>query len=140
MRLMSQNGQAGRSERHNHVDLQNNMLAEQENAEELLLLRLLCEKAGIQTGRRRRTAYEEATRPDEIVPGANRRLGRAVSLRQLSKTKYNRVRQKQGHEGPYLPMIYEACGEQEQASEYRHGLTQEIPSRKALMKPDRQVS
>jgi uncharacterized membrane protein len=65
--LMSQNRQALLTERRNHLDLQINMLAEQENTEQLLLLRLLCEKAGIQTGKRRRTAYEEATSPDEIV-------------------------------------------------------------------------
>jgi hypothetical protein len=55
--------------------------------------------------------------------GATRRLGRAISLRTLSKRDYDRVREEQDHEGPYLPMIYEACGEQELASEYRHGVT-----------------
>jgi hypothetical protein len=55
--------------------------------------------------------------------GATRRLGRAISLRTLPKRDYDRVREQQDHEGPYLPMIYEACGEQELASEYRHGVT-----------------
>jgi hypothetical protein len=55
--------------------------------------------------------------------GATRRLGRAVSLRTLGRRKYDQVRKKQKHEGPYLPMVYEACGEQETASEYRHGVT-----------------
>ena len=45
--LMSQNRQARLSERRNHLDLQINLLAEQENTEQLRLLRLLCGKAGI---------------------------------------------------------------------------------------------
>jgi uncharacterized membrane protein len=65
--LMSQNRQARLSERRNHLDLQINLLAEQENTEQLLLLRLLCEKAGIRLDAQRGQAFEEATQPDEIV-------------------------------------------------------------------------
>ena len=51
--LMSQNRQARLTERRNHLDLQINLLAEQENTEQLRLLRLLCEKVGIRTEKRR---------------------------------------------------------------------------------------
>src|SRR5262249_26085584 len=36
---------------------------------------------------------------------------------------YARPRKQQRHAGPYLPIIYEACKEQELAYEYRHGVT-----------------
>lgn len=65
--LMSQNRQARLTDRRNHLDLQINLLAEQENTEQLALLRLLCEKAGIQTGLHRPTVYEERTSPKKIV-------------------------------------------------------------------------
>ena len=45
--LMSQNRQNRLSERRSHLDLQINLLSEQENTEMLHLLRLLCEKSGI---------------------------------------------------------------------------------------------
>jgi uncharacterized membrane protein len=65
--LMSQNRQGRLNERRNHLDLQINLLAEQENTEQLLLLRLLCEKAGIRLDAKEGQAFEEATRPGEIV-------------------------------------------------------------------------
>ena len=46
--MMSQNRQNRLSERRNQLDLQINLLSEQENTEMLKLLRLLCEKSGIQ--------------------------------------------------------------------------------------------
>ena len=55
--------------------------------------------------------------------GAKRRLGRAVSLRQLPNAAYDRARKAYGHKGPYLPMIYQACGEDQFSYEYRHGVT-----------------
>ena len=55
------------------------------------------------------------------VSGATRLLGQAVSLRTLSTPKSEKVRQL-GHQGPYLPVVYEACREQELAYEYRHGV------------------
>jgi len=55
--------------------------------------------------------------------GAMRRLGRAVSLRQLPNAAYDRARKAYGHKGPYLPMIYQACREDEFSYEYRHGVT-----------------
>jgi hypothetical protein len=55
--------------------------------------------------------------------GATQLLGRAVSLRTLPCKEYDQVRKDLKHEGPYLPIVYEACGEKEFASEYRHGVT-----------------
>jgi hypothetical protein len=52
---------------------------------------------------------------------ALRRLGRAVSVRTLPSAEYDAVRKALKHEGPYLPMIYQACGEGEFSYEYRHG-------------------
>jgi uncharacterized membrane protein len=65
--LMSQNRQTRLSERRNHLDLQINLLAEQENTEQLRLLRLLCEKTGVRIDARQEKALEETTQPDEIV-------------------------------------------------------------------------
>ena len=53
--------------------------------------------------------------------GAKLRLGRAVALRQLPDREYDSVRAELGHFGPYLPVIVEACGEDELSYEYRHG-------------------
>lgn len=65
--LMSQKRQGRLSERRNHLDLQINLLAEQENTEQLRLLRLLCEKAGIQLTQKTIEALEQKTSPTEIV-------------------------------------------------------------------------
>jgi uncharacterized membrane protein len=45
--MISQNRQAKLSERRHHLDLQVNMLAEQETTEILRLLRLLCDRFGV---------------------------------------------------------------------------------------------
>lgn len=61
-------------------------------------------------------------RPEYAGPDANtRRIGRAVPLRSLSDRAFNQVRTNLGHNGPYLPMLYEACRESELAEEYRDG-------------------
>ena len=66
--MMSQNRQAKVDARRNQLDLQINLLAEQENTEMLMLLRLLCEKAGIEPERKAiEKALEEATNPQEVV-------------------------------------------------------------------------
>lgn len=65
--LMSENRQARLSERRNHLDLQINLLAEQENTEQLRLLRMLCEKAGIPIAEPSERALEEATDPNDIT-------------------------------------------------------------------------
>ena len=58
--------------------------------------------------------------------GATKRLGRASMLRQLPVTTYNRLKKEKkakGPIGPYLPLIIEACKEEELSYEYRHGAT-----------------
>jgi len=45
--MMSQNRQARLNEQRNHLDLQINLLAEQENTEMLILLRKICDKLGL---------------------------------------------------------------------------------------------
>ena len=50
-----------------------------------------------------------------------RRLGRAVELRQLSNGEFDEVRTRLGHKGPYLPVLFEACRENQLAEEYRDG-------------------
>ncbi len=65
--LMSGNRQARLSERRNHLELQINLLAEQENTEQLRLLRLLCQKVGIDTQRHEEPGLEETTNPEEII-------------------------------------------------------------------------
>lgn len=55
--------------------------------------------------------------------GATLRLGRGVSLRVVTDREYNRTRKELGHKGPFMPVVYEACGEAEFAYEYQHGAT-----------------
>jgi hypothetical protein len=49
-------------------------------------------------------------------------LGRAVSLRVLTPERADKVRKELKHKGPYLPVVYEACGPQEYSYEYQHGV------------------
>jgi uncharacterized membrane protein len=65
--LMSQNRQNRIIERRSHLDLQVNLLAEQENTEQLRLLRMLCEKVGVKLDAPETNVLEELTRPDEII-------------------------------------------------------------------------
>ncbi|HET6425897.1 MAG TPA: DUF1003 domain-containing protein [Planctomycetaceae bacterium] len=67
MILMSQNRQARLSERRNELDLQINLLAEQENTEQLRLLRLVCERLNIEIDDPEMEAFVEAVDPDELV-------------------------------------------------------------------------
>jgi hypothetical protein len=55
--------------------------------------------------------------------GATYRIGRAVALRGLPNRAYDRECKALGHKGPYLPIIIEACQEQELSYEYRDGAT-----------------
>jgi hypothetical protein len=57
--------------------------------------------------------------------GAAQRIGRAAMLRGLSTSQYQRLKKKDEllARGPYLPVIIEACGEDELSYEYRHGAT-----------------
>ncbi len=54
---------------------------------------------------------------------AKRRLGRAVTLRRLGNRAYDKERERRDHFGPYLPILFQACGEDQLASEYVHGVT-----------------
>jgi hypothetical protein len=54
---------------------------------------------------------------------AKRRLGRAVTLRSLGTRAYDSERERRDHYGPYLPILYQACQEDQLASEYVHGVT-----------------
>jgi uncharacterized membrane protein len=65
--LMSQNRQGRLNDRRNHLDLQVNLLAEQENTEQLRLLRMICEKLEIPFNREEEQVFEEAIQPTEIV-------------------------------------------------------------------------
>ena len=55
--------------------------------------------------------------------GATRRFGRAMTLRTRPDKEYDKTRKELGHEGPYLPILLEACQEQEFSYEYRNGAT-----------------
>jgi hypothetical protein len=55
--------------------------------------------------------------------GATRRLGRSMALRTRPDKEYDKTRKELGHEGPYLPILLEACREQEFSYEYRDGAT-----------------
>jgi hypothetical protein len=69
--------------------------------------------------------YLQDTRAYTGESGATNRMLRGVPLRTLAhdkKTRDLRARE-HGHEGPYLPLIFEACAEDEYAYEYRDGVT-----------------
>ncbi len=55
--------------------------------------------------------------------GVTHRFGRGATLRGLPNRQYDRERTALGHKGPYLPVLFEACQEQELSYEYRHGAT-----------------
>jgi hypothetical protein len=55
--------------------------------------------------------------------GATRRFGRSMTLRTRPDKEYDKTRKELGHEGPYLPILLEACQEQEFSYEYRNGAT-----------------
>ena len=57
------------------------------------------------------------------VNGSTRRMGRAATLRTQPNQEYNATRKTLGHHGPYLPILLEACQEQEFSYEYRNGAT-----------------
>lgn len=55
--------------------------------------------------------------------GATRRFGRAMTLRTKPNDEYDKTRKELAHHGPYLPILLEACQEQEFSYEYRDGAT-----------------
>ncbi len=54
--------------------------------------------------------------------GAVYRIGRAAGLRTLPNREYDALRRALDHYGPYLPVILEACQENQLSYEYRHGV------------------
>jgi hypothetical protein len=52
---------------------------------------------------------------------STRRFGRAVRLRQHDDRTFDRLRKEYDHNGPYLPMIMQACQEHQVAFEYHDG-------------------
>lgn len=74
------------------------------------------------------TGFSRSTKTKEQYfgkDGATARLGRASMLRDLTNSQFNKAKKETGKEivGPYLPLIIEACQEEEYAYEYRHGVT-----------------
>jgi metacaspase-1 len=55
--------------------------------------------------------------------GAKERLGRAIPLRQLAGPRKQKQRAATGHPGPFMPVVVEACQEDQLSYEYRHGVT-----------------
>jgi len=49
------------------------------------------------------------------------RIGGGAVLRTQSPDEYNRTRTALKHKGPYMPVVYEACQEDEFSFEYQHG-------------------
>lgn len=70
------------------------------------------------------TDDKDAARRFAGASGAVLRLGRAMMLRQMPTTEYNRLKRKAKTTalGPYLPVILQACQESEFSYEYRHGV------------------
>jgi len=78
--LISQNRQALLSDRRNHLDLQINLLAEQENSKMLAMLESIQKKLGIEDSDPEVQILEASTRPDqlakqieEIIEGENKK-------------------------------------------------------------------
>lgn len=66
--MVSQNRQARLNDRRNHLDLQINLLAEQENTEMLKLLRLICKKLDIPLAAKTTLgAFQQVTDPEEVL-------------------------------------------------------------------------
>ena len=57
------------------------------------------------------------------LSGTTYKLGRALPLRRLDDTEYNKMRDLRGHKGPFLPVVLEACRENQFSYEYTNGST-----------------
>jgi uncharacterized membrane protein len=79
--MMSQNRQARLAERRNHLDLQINLLAEQENTETLRLLRAIAHKMDIKIKDADEAAFEQETKPDKIIEEIEQRVEAYDTLR-----------------------------------------------------------
>jgi metacaspase-1 len=69
------------------------------------------------------SADEIETKVDGRVgeDGVLRRIGRGQTLRGENPGEYDERRKTYGHKGPYMPILLEACAENESAYEYQHG-------------------
>jgi len=67
---------------------------------------------------RRRATVDESDMP---LAGMTGRLGYGMPLRTRSVQTMRARRKQLGHNGPYMPVLLYACGEQEFAYEYEHG-------------------
>lgn len=87
--LISENRQAKLMDRRNHLDLQIDLLAEQENTKQLMLMKRIAEKIGVELDDDEVAALEEPTRYDQLAEqiersekeateGPRRRAGRRV--------------------------------------------------------------
>lgn len=65
--LISQNHETRLAERRNHLDLQVNMLAEQENSKLLELVRLVAKKVGVQSEDEEIMTLMEPVEPDKLL-------------------------------------------------------------------------
>ena len=50
-------------------------------------------------------------------------FGRAIPRRVWRENTYAKISKRLGHKGPFMPVIFEACGEEQLSYEYRHGAT-----------------
>lgn len=66
-----------------------------------------------------KTAKKESMTRDAFL----KRMGRASALRSTTGKGFKEACREQGHKGPYMPVILEACQENQFAYEYRHGAT-----------------
>ncbi len=77
--MISQNRQGRLADRRNHLDLQINLLAEQENSKMLTMLKALLEHAGIDDGDPEVHILEEATQPDKLVEQIEKVMEKSVT-------------------------------------------------------------
>jgi len=71
--------------------------------------------------------------------GTTYKLGRALPLRRLDDEEYDKVRDLRGHKGPFLPVVLEACRENQLSYEYTNGSTTNGAFTYALVQEYRRV-
>jgi len=72
---------------------------------------------------RRFSADDDASKRYFGDKGTSTRIGRASLLRRQTAAQYQQAKRREGVVGPYLPLIIEACAEEQFSYEYRHGAT-----------------
>jgi len=76
---------------------------------------------------------------DTSGSGTTYKLGRALPLRRLDDEEYDKVRDLRGHKGPFLPVVLEACRENQLSYEYTNGSTTNGAFTYALVQEYRRV-